>query len=125
VGVGQLRLRYCKKFNPFIISIAVLENVPPDAGLQKRATFSTLNVGLAGTGNQTRATCVASSVARRSAIHYAFKPRIGFNRRVSDKPNRMTRHQRAQAHNSTLYHPQLQGVLSGRNSLPAQSMPSK
>jgi hypothetical protein len=31
---------------PFIISIAVLENVPPDAGLQKRATFSTLNVGL-------------------------------------------------------------------------------
>jgi hypothetical protein len=23
----------------FIISIAVLENVPPDAGLQKRATF--------------------------------------------------------------------------------------
>jgi hypothetical protein len=34
----------------FIISIAVLENVPPDAGLQKRATFSTLNVGLVGTG---------------------------------------------------------------------------
>jgi hypothetical protein len=34
----------------FIISIAVLENVPPDAGLQKRATFSTLNVGLAGMG---------------------------------------------------------------------------
>jgi uncharacterized membrane protein YagU involved in acid resistance len=33
----------------FIISIAVLENVPPYAGLQKRATFSTLNVGLAGT----------------------------------------------------------------------------
>jgi hypothetical protein len=39
----------------FIISIAVPENVPPDTGLQKRATFSTLNVGLAGTGNQTRA----------------------------------------------------------------------
>jgi hypothetical protein len=33
----------------FIISIAVLENVPPGAGLQKRATFSTLNVGLAWT----------------------------------------------------------------------------
>jgi hypothetical protein len=32
-------------------SIAVLENVPPDVELQKRATFSTLNVGLAGTGN--------------------------------------------------------------------------
>jgi hypothetical protein len=31
----------------FIISIAVLENVPPDAGLQKRATFSTLIVGSA------------------------------------------------------------------------------
>jgi hypothetical protein len=56
----------------FIISIAVLENVPPDAGLQKRATFSTLNVGLAGTGNQTWATCVASSGASRSAIHYTF-----------------------------------------------------
>jgi hypothetical protein len=35
----------------FIISIAVLKNVPPDTGLQKRATFSTLNVGLVGTGN--------------------------------------------------------------------------
>jgi hypothetical protein len=60
-----------KKLTHFIISIAVLENVPPNAGLHKRATFSTLNVGLAGTGNQTRATCVASSVASRSAIHYA------------------------------------------------------
>jgi hypothetical protein len=58
----------------YIISIAVLENVPPDTELQKRATFSTLNVGLAGTGNRTRATCVAGSVARRSAIHYAFCP---------------------------------------------------
>jgi hypothetical protein len=57
--------------NHCIISIAVLENVLPDAGLQKRATLTTLNVGLSGTGNRTRATCVASSVARRSAIHYA------------------------------------------------------
>jgi hypothetical protein len=57
----------------FIISIAVLDNVPPDAGLQKRATFSTLNVGLARTGNQTRATCVACCGTNRSAIHYAFK----------------------------------------------------
>jgi hypothetical protein len=32
----------------FIILIAVIENMPPDAGLQKRVTFSTLNVGLAG-----------------------------------------------------------------------------
>jgi hypothetical protein len=50
----------------FIISIAVLENVPPDAGLQK------LHVGLAGTGSRTRATCVASSGTIRSTIHYAF-----------------------------------------------------
>jgi hypothetical protein len=56
----------------FIISIKVLENVPPDAGLQKRDTFSTLNVGLARTGNRTRATCVASSGTICSAIHYAF-----------------------------------------------------
>jgi hypothetical protein len=56
----------------FIIPIAVLDNVPPDAGLQKKNTFSTLNVGLAGTVNQTQATCVASSVARRSATHNAF-----------------------------------------------------
>jgi hypothetical protein len=41
----------------FIISIAVLENVPAEAGLQKKANFSTLNVGLARTGNRTRATC--------------------------------------------------------------------
>jgi hypothetical protein len=54
----------------FIISIAVLENVLPDAGLQKRATFSTLNIGLAGTGNRSRATCVACSGTIRSAIHY-------------------------------------------------------
>jgi hypothetical protein len=53
----------------------VLENVPPDAGLQKRATYSTLNVGLAGTRNQTRATCGASSVTNRSAIHYAIYPK--------------------------------------------------
>jgi hypothetical protein len=31
----------------FIISIAVLENVLPEAELEKRANFSTLNVGLA------------------------------------------------------------------------------
>jgi hypothetical protein len=52
----------CAKANfltHFIISIAVLENVPPGAGLQKRANFSTLNVGLPGTGNRTRDTCVA------------------------------------------------------------------
>jgi hypothetical protein len=54
-----------------IISVAVVENVPYDAGLQKRATFSTLNVGMAGTGNQARANYVVSSVTYRSAIHYS------------------------------------------------------
>jgi hypothetical protein len=38
-------------------------NVPPDTGLQKRATFSTLIIGLARTGNRTRANCVAGSGA--------------------------------------------------------------
>jgi hypothetical protein len=52
----------------FIISIAVLENVPPDAGLQKRAPFTTQ--GQARAGNRTRATCVASSGTNCSAIHY-------------------------------------------------------
>jgi hypothetical protein len=56
----------------------VLENVPPEAGLQKRASFCTLNVGLAGTGNQTQATCVASSGTNRSAIHYAYQNHILF-----------------------------------------------
>jgi hypothetical protein len=44
--------------------------VPPGAGLQKRANFSTLIVGLAGTENRTRDTCVAGSGKNRSAIHY-------------------------------------------------------
>jgi hypothetical protein len=66
------QLFYCKNFAHFIILIAVLENVPPDSGLQKRATFSTLKVGLAGTWNQTRATCVAGSGTNRSAMHYAY-----------------------------------------------------
>jgi hypothetical protein len=34
--------------------------------------LSTLNVSLAGTGNRTQATCLAGSVSRRSAIHYAY-----------------------------------------------------
>jgi hypothetical protein len=63
-----------KKLTHFIILIAVLENVLPDAGLQKRATFSTLNIGVAGTGNQTRAACLASSGTIRSAIHCASPP---------------------------------------------------
>jgi hypothetical protein len=61
-----------KNVSHYIISIVVLENVPSDAGSQKRASFSRLNVGLAGTGNRTRATSVASNGTNRSAIHYAF-----------------------------------------------------
>jgi hypothetical protein len=30
--VGHLGLRNCKFYNPFIMSIAVVENIPPDAG---------------------------------------------------------------------------------------------
>jgi hypothetical protein len=66
----QLCLRYCKKITHFIISIAVLENEPPDRVTEKSHLF-TLNIGLAGTGNRTRATCVASSGTNRSAINYA------------------------------------------------------
>jgi hypothetical protein len=74
--VRHLRLRYCNFFNPFYnlnSSACLLENVSPDAGLQERATFSTLNIGLAGTGNRTRATCMASSGTIRSANHYAYQ----------------------------------------------------
>jgi hypothetical protein len=66
-----------KKLTHFIISIAVLENT--NVGLQKRDTFSTLNVGLAGTGNRTRATCEASSGTNRSAIHYTLEIGLSSN----------------------------------------------
>jgi hypothetical protein len=36
-------------------------NVPPDAGMQKGANFSTLIVGLAGTGDRIRATWASST----------------------------------------------------------------
>jgi hypothetical protein len=64
----------CNLFVQQYSAIAVLENVPPGAGLQKRSNFSTLIVGPAGTGDQTRATCVAGSGNNRSAIHY---PAVG------------------------------------------------
>jgi hypothetical protein len=63
-------LATAKILTHFIISIAVLENVPLSRVTEK-SNFSTLNVGLAGTGHRTRATCMAGSVFRRSAIHYA------------------------------------------------------
>jgi hypothetical protein len=37
----------------------------------EKSHFSTLNIGLSGTWNRTQATCLAGSVSRRSAIHYA------------------------------------------------------
>jgi hypothetical protein len=40
---------YHANFNLFIISITLLDNKPPDAGLQKRANFSSLIVCPAGT----------------------------------------------------------------------------
>jgi hypothetical protein len=43
----------------------------PGRRVTEKCHFSTLNVGLAGTGNRTQVTCLASSVSRRSAIHYA------------------------------------------------------
>jgi hypothetical protein len=69
--VGHLCLSYYNLFNPLIISIAALDNVPPDARLQKKSTISTLNFGLDGMGNRARFTCLASSGTIRSAIHYA------------------------------------------------------
>jgi hypothetical protein len=58
--------------------------VPPDAGLQKRANFSTLIVDLSGTGDRTRATCVAGNGDNRSAIYYDFETTPSF---INHSPN--------------------------------------
>jgi hypothetical protein len=68
---SQQTLATAKFLTSFIISSAVLENVPLSRVTEKN-NFSTLNVGLAVTKNQTQATCMAGSVSRRSAIHYAY-----------------------------------------------------
>jgi hypothetical protein len=52
------------------VQLQCLQRAPRHRVTEKRH-FSTLNVGLAGTGNRTQATCLAGSVSRRSAIHYA------------------------------------------------------
>jgi hypothetical protein len=52
------------------VSTDVAWKGPPDAGLQKTANYSTLIVGLAGTGDWTQATCVVGSGTNHSAIHY-------------------------------------------------------
>jgi hypothetical protein len=77
---SQQTLATAKFLTHFIISIAVLENVSLSRVTEK-SNFSTLN----GTGNRTRATCMAGSVSRRSAIQYAseapyFKKYINNNR---------------------------------------------
>jgi hypothetical protein len=62
--------------NPIFLSNYTVElqclQRAPGRRVTEKSHFSTLNVGLAGTGNQTQATCLAGSVSRRSAIHYAF-----------------------------------------------------
>jgi hypothetical protein len=66
----------------FRISIAVLKNVPPDAGLQQRANFFTLTVGLAGTGDQTLATQwqAAAITAQPSTIRFHLSMRTTLSR---------------------------------------------
>jgi hypothetical protein len=55
----------------YTVQLQCLQRVPGHRVTEK-CHFSTLNVGLAGTGNQTQATCLAGSVSRRSAIHYNY-----------------------------------------------------
>jgi hypothetical protein len=69
--VGHLRLRNCKFFNPLYNLNCSARERAPWRRVTEKSHFSTLNVGLAGTGNRTQATCLAGSVTRRSAIHYA------------------------------------------------------
>jgi hypothetical protein len=47
-------------------------NIPLDAGLQKRANFSTQIVGLARSGDRTQAPYVAGSDDKRLAIYYNY-----------------------------------------------------
>jgi hypothetical protein len=64
-------LGYCKNFNPFYHLNCSAWERGPWRRVTEKSHFSTLNVGLAATENRTRATCMAGSVTRRSAIHYA------------------------------------------------------
>jgi hypothetical protein len=57
-------------FSIYTVQLQCLQRAPGHRVTEK-SHFSTLNVGLAGTGNQTQATCLSGSVSRRSAIHYA------------------------------------------------------
>jgi hypothetical protein len=57
-------------FNLSVISIAVLENVPPTQGYIKEPPFPHYLQGLAGAGDQTWTNSVAGSGASCSAIYY-------------------------------------------------------
>jgi hypothetical protein len=57
----------------YTVQLQCLQRAPCRRESEK-SHFSTLNVGLARTGNRTRATCMAGTVARRSAIHFACLP---------------------------------------------------
>jgi hypothetical protein len=80
--VGYLCLRYCRFFNLFYnLNCSAWERAPWRRVTEK-SHFSTLNLGLTGTGNQTRATCMAGSIDRRSALHYASKTSFILNTSV-------------------------------------------
>jgi hypothetical protein len=72
--VLKMREHLCFCFCIFLIqlysAIASACNFPPNAGLEKRANFSTLNIGLSGSGDRTRVTCGAGSGDNCSAINY-------------------------------------------------------
>jgi hypothetical protein len=70
--VGHLCLRYCKFFISFYDHNCSAQERAPCCRVTEKSHFSTLNVGLAGTGNRTQATCLEGNVTRRSSIRYAF-----------------------------------------------------
>jgi hypothetical protein len=63
-----LRLQFF--LSNYTVQLQCLQHAP-GRRVTEKSHFSTLNVGLARTGNRTRATCLAGSVSRHSAIHYA------------------------------------------------------
>jgi hypothetical protein len=69
--VGLLCLGYHKFFNLFYNLNCSARECAPWRRVTEKSHFSTLNVGLDGTGNRTQSTCLAGSVTRRSAINYA------------------------------------------------------
>jgi hypothetical protein len=69
--VDHVCLRYCKFFNPFYNLNCRVRERATWRRVTEKSHFSTLNIGLARTGNQTQATRLAGSVTSRSAIQYA------------------------------------------------------